>query len=75
MHLTHHPPLPEYEVSGYYEIQNSPKRYCIIDRTAFMKIFSIDEEECLQSEHRAWVETEMKNEDSNAYLIGVKQLP
>ena len=51
----------EYGVSGYNELQNPPKRYSIINRAALMEFFSIKEEERLRNEHRAWIETELKN--------------
>jgi putative transposase len=49
----------EYKLSGFYEIQNPPKRYAVIDYKALMALFSIENEPRLQQEHKQWVEAEL----------------
>ena len=50
----------EYPLSGFYEIQNPPKRYAVIDTKRLMGLFSINDQDRLRSEHRNWVERELQ---------------
>lgn len=50
----------EYQVSGYNEIQNPPKRYKIIDIKALQDLFSIGNHKHLQQEHKKWVDSELR---------------
>ncbi|MGX4675972.1 transposase [SAR92 clade bacterium H246] len=50
--------------SGYHEIQNPPERYGVIDYLALMELLSINNLAQLQSEHRLWVEAELKKDSA-----------
>ena len=49
----------EYRLSGFNEIQNPPKRYAVIDNTALLDLFSIDNQVRFRKEHKQWVEAEL----------------
>jgi putative transposase len=73
--------------SGYREIQNPLDRYGVIDYLALMKLLSINNLTQLQSEHRGWIEAELKKDSavrkqlwseslavgSKAYVEGIKE--
>lgn len=50
--------------SGYHEIQNPPDRYGVIDYLALMELLGINNLAQLQSEHRRWVEAELKKDST-----------
>ena len=58
--VVHHP--SEYACCGYNEIQNSPKRYRIIDSEVLLNYFSIQDENHFRQEHHNWVDIELKND-------------
>ncbi len=47
---------------GYYEIQNMPKRYAIIDLAALIELGSFNNVELMQQKLRQWVSTALKHE-------------
>jgi putative transposase len=52
----------EWDVCGYREIQQPPKRYAIINRKALAELFSIKQELKLQETLAQWVEEALKGE-------------
>ncbi len=58
----------EYRLSGFYEIQNPPKRYTVIDYTKLRSLFSIHDDKQFQQHHLQWVESELMR--NNAERMG-----
>ncbi len=58
--VVNHP--EEWAHGGYREIQNTPKRYRIIDTSALMKYGDVVSLEAFQNLHRNWVEDELQLE-------------
>lgn len=54
----------EWDNCGYHELQNPPERYCIIDQSALMRLFNIQDSNVLREAHAGWVEEALKAEDS-----------
>jgi putative transposase len=53
---------PEYPLSGFNEIQNPPERYRVINRSALLDLFSVNNEERFRKEHRHWVKEEIQTD-------------
>ena len=50
----------EWPFSGYNEIQNSRKRYALIDRRSLMDLLGIKDNDEIKESHRKWVEDALK---------------
>ena len=50
----------QWSASGYREIQDPPKRYCIIDIPVLMDLLGIRDLPTLQRTHRQWLEEALK---------------
>jgi REP element-mobilizing transposase RayT len=51
----------EWQESGYYEIQNPPRRYGIVNVPALMELLGLDELKKLQEARAQWVESQFNN--------------
>jgi putative transposase len=51
----------EWDVCGYQEIQNPPKRYAVIDRRVLMELFEFWSEARLQDTHAQWIEEALRS--------------
>ena len=55
----------KWDVSGYREIQNPPKRYAIIDRQKLMELLGFRYEQKLIQSHAEWIEEMLRTEGHN----------
>ena len=59
----------EWQVSGYNEIQNPPKRYRIIDQGAVCQLFQCKNWVEFQARHRAWVASKLEQSEHRREAI------
>ena len=60
--------------SSYYEIQNPPQRYAVIDKKALLELFGVNHFEQYQQIHKGWIEDALKAEDNQRMLAWTQNI-